>query len=99
MSGYRAMAARSMATAKSSYEFELPVPFNTHDCESPAMKVQATKDELMHYYREMVVIRRMETAADGMYKAKLIRGFCHLCTGQVWAKSIFSGILLIKIST
>lgn len=70
-------------TASPSHEFEIPVPFTTHDCESPALKVKATKEELMNYYRQMVVVRRMETAADGLYKAKMIRGFCHLCTGQV----------------
>ena len=51
--------------------------------EKPDLKIEITKDELMDMYSKMTTVRRLEMAADGLYKAKKIRGFCHLCTGQV----------------
>ena len=49
----------------------------------PPTKAVLTRDEALQYYREMTTIRRMENAADKLYKARVIRGFCHLYSGQV----------------
>ena len=39
-------------------------------------------DELLHYYREMLLIRRFEEKAGQLYGMGLIAGFCHLYIGQ-----------------
>ncbi|QHQ34569.1 pyruvate dehydrogenase (acetyl-transferring) E1 component subunit alpha [Algicella marina] len=48
----------------------------------PAAKPNASKDELLHYYREMLMIRRFEEKAGQLYGMGLIGGFCHLYIGQ-----------------
>nr|CAG8637770.1 14384_t:CDS:2 [Entrophospora candida] len=56
--------------------------YKGYECELPSLEIQTTKEEIVHMYKQMVIMRRMEVTADGLYKSKLIRGFCHLCTGQ-----------------
>ncbi|KAF9461099.1 mitochondrial pyruvate dehydrogenase E1 component beta subunit [Collybia nuda] len=56
--------------------------FRSYLCEKPDLDVEVTKDQLLLMYRQMQTMRRMEMAADALYKAKLIRGFCHLAIGQ-----------------
>jgi pyruvate dehydrogenase E1 component alpha subunit len=56
--------------------------FHAHLCDAPALETEVSKERLLKMYSEMQTMRRMEMAADALYKAKLIRGFCHLAIGQ-----------------
>ncbi len=42
----------------------------------------ATQDQLLEYYREMLLMRRFEEKAGQLYGMGLIAGFCHLYIGQ-----------------
>ncbi|ORY44275.1 dehydrogenase E1 component-domain-containing protein [Leucosporidium creatinivorum] len=56
--------------------------FKSHLCDIPSLEMEVSKSQLVDMYTQMVSMRRMEMAADQLYKAKLIRGFCHLAIGQ-----------------
>ena len=45
-------------------------------------KSNTSKEELLHLYREMLLIRRFEEKAGQLYGMGLIGGFCHLYIGQ-----------------
>ena len=45
-------------------------------------RYQATRDELVEFYKEMLLIRRFEERAGQLYGLGLIGGFCHLYIGQ-----------------
>jgi len=65
-------------------------PYKLHKLdEGPATSTTISREEALRLYREMVTVRRMETAAANLYKEKAIRGFCHLCSGQ---EAIYSGM-------
>ena len=59
-------------------------PMTTHLFEQSLMPTQAVtnKKELVGYFTQMYSLRRMEIAADVLYKSKLVKGFCHLYDGQ-----------------
>ena len=71
--------------------------FRTYKCDPPSFEVQVQKDQLLKMYKDMQTMRRMEMAADTLYKAKLIRGFCHLAIGQVSPRRLPLGGLLIVV--
>ncbi len=47
-----------------------------------AKQPNVSKEELLKYYREMLLIRRFEEKAGQLYGMGLIGGFCHLYIGQ-----------------
>ncbi|KAK6348310.1 alpha subunit of pyruvate dehydrogenase [Orbilia javanica] len=56
--------------------------FDAFNIEPPSLDFVTTKNELISMYRDMAAVRRMEFAADRLYKERKIRGFCHLSVGQ-----------------
>jgi len=45
-------------------------------------RYEASKEELLSFYKEMLLIRRFEEKAGQLYGLGLIGGFCHLYIGQ-----------------
>jgi len=72
------------STANASTEVTLETrPYKLHKLETgPSANSTFTRDEALLWYRQMQIIRRMESASGNLYKEKAIRGFCHLYSGQ-----------------
>ncbi|EDV30829.1 uncharacterized protein Dana_GF15055 [Drosophila ananassae] len=63
----------------------LPKDFQLHllpQMTGPDLIVPLSKVDALRYYRQMVALRSLETAAANLYKERFIRGFCHLYSGQ-----------------
>ena len=59
---------------------EPPVPNRERPAEP--QPYQATREELLDFYKHMLLIRRFEEKAGQLYGLGLIGGFCHLYIGQ-----------------
>jgi len=83
LTGARSLSATQQRLQSSEATFEVNTPYKVHLLdETPNTTVTVTRDDALKYYRQMFLIRRMETAAGNLYKEKAIRGFCHLYSGQ-----------------
>ncbi|KAK6200924.1 alpha subunit of pyruvate dehydrogenase [Scheffersomyces amazonensis] len=78
------IAKRNLASSSSELvSIELPASsFEGYNLDIPELSFETEKETLLQMYKDMIIIRRMEMAADALYKAKKIRGFCHLSVGQ-----------------
>jgi hypothetical protein len=76
----------SSTPEESSHPFTVTLDehsFRGYRTEIPDLDVSVTKENLLQWFEQMSLMRKMEQAAGALYQAKLIRGFCHLAVGQV----------------
>jgi pyruvate dehydrogenase E1 component alpha subunit len=68
----------------STIKIQIPKPFDFSeiDVKDFPQETTTTPEELLRYYKTLTLWRQVEYAADELYKAKEIRGFCHLYIGQ-----------------
>jgi len=60
----------------------LPEEGSNHPRPRNPERYEASQEELLHFYNEMLLIRRFEERAGQLYGLGLIGGFCHLYIGQ-----------------
>ena len=71
-------------SAKAAPKAEVPAIPLTPNRERPAepKRYEASREELLDFYKQMLLIRRFEERAGQLYGLGLIGGFCHLYIGQ-----------------
>ena len=57
-------------------------PISNRERPPEPKRYKASKDELLDFYKQMLLIRRFEERAGQLYGLGLIGGFCHLYIGQ-----------------
>ena len=91
-----------LLSTKASAMFQTK-PYKLHKMDQgPSTDVTLTREDALKFYEEMATIRRLEAAANSLYKEKAIRGFCHLYTGQEavcvgMENAITYGLLLLML--
>jgi pyruvate dehydrogenase E1 component subunit alpha len=83
-SSSKASASPSKPGSGRAKEGAAPVAPQRVDRERPPQpeRYAASRDELLEFYRQMLLIRRFEERAGQLYGLGLIGGFCHLYIGQ-----------------
>merc|ERR1712137_351383 len=81
--------SRTYASKAKDLQLTVDSDYKVHKCDGPSKEVNTTSDELIHAFKVMYTVRRMEQGADKMYKARKIQGFLHLYNGQ---EAVVSGI-------
>jgi len=81
------MQFRKMTTGTTADQMDFKLmgqPYKYHKLEESTIgdTFVVTREQALKYYKEMTMIRRMEQLASKLYKEKVIRGFCHLYSGQ-----------------
>jgi pyruvate dehydrogenase E1 component alpha subunit len=77
------MARAASKRASSPPQSDAPAPAAPNRERPPEPKrYEASREELMEFYRQMLLIRRFEERAGQLYGLGLIGGFCHLYIGQ-----------------
>ena len=75
-------AGRALLSTAASVELPLS-EYKYHKLEPAIPSVGTlTAEEGRRMYHQMATIRRLEATSSNMYKEKVIRGFCHLYSGQ-----------------
>jgi len=80
---YQKRLCTASKLSDNEWKFSCETPYALHKLEEgPATDFVASKEQLLGYYEMMSKIRGLETESDKLYKAKQIRGFLHLYSGQ-----------------
>ncbi|WP_425441956.1 pyruvate dehydrogenase (acetyl-transferring) E1 component subunit alpha [Sphingomonas dokdonensis] len=74
--------ARSHPVARTSRAKSAEPPVPNRERPNEPQPYDASKDELLQFYKDMLLIRRFEEKAGQLYGLGLIGGFCHLYIGQ-----------------
>ncbi|KAM3966110.1 pyruvate dehydrogenase [Aphomia sociella] len=76
------VSTTSKYSTKNEATFEIK-PYKLHKLDKgPATSATLSAEDAINLYEKLAVLRRIETAAGNLYKEKIIRGFCHLYSGQ-----------------
>nr|WP_047167395.1 pyruvate dehydrogenase (acetyl-transferring) E1 component subunit alpha [Sphingomonas sp. Y57] len=76
------VSPRAKAAAPKPAAAAAAPPISNRERPAEPQRYEASKEEMLEFYRQMLLIRRFEEKAGQLYGLGLIGGFCHLYIGQ-----------------